>query len=1046
GSRGLIVEGAIADASRILSAPAMGAASFRGGLGGDAGHWVLRGAGAVERVATAGYGLARLAGPVRVEAHGGDLDIEASPVGEGGVGKGLAAALLGGRPRAATRLTLFKDGRVLIRAFTLDGAGVKVAATGSRSILGGLSFKGRATIDNLAAAGVGASGVVEASWSASQASGAKPWSVTVDAKGARFASGMAELDRLLGPAPRLRARADIGPSVTAVSMVTIDGAAGSLDAAGLVGPAGALRLKLDWRAQGPLEVGPLRIAGTAKGTGAVTGTLADPKADLLADFSAIDLPVLPLRDAHVVLAFRGGAAGSSGRFGIAAQSQYGPAHATSDFHFAPAGLDLSGLALNAAGVSATGALSLRANAPSSADLKVAIGTGALLVAGHVGGTLKIVAGKGAPHVSLSLTAVDAVTRQGDVAAKRLSLTAEGPLDRLPYTIDAAGGAGSGPWRLAGTGVFSGTANENQVVFNGAGRVGRADFKTREAAVVRFGPHGDNARLRLTVGAGTADIDAARTAGAIDVKADVANLGLSLINEDYIGRFDARLALAGHGPVLTGTLRARIAGAGGRDLKGAAPIDGVIDADLVPGALRLNASLGDGHAMKADIRLTLPAEASAAPFRIAIDRRRPIAGRFDVAGELRPLWDLTYGGESTLSGRLIASGTLAGTLADPRALGTAALDEGRFQDSTTGLKLERVTLRATLANNAIDISRFSGTDAGKGTLEGSGRINLARDSVSSFQLHLNGFRLIDNDLGQATASGQVSVNRAANGKVKLSGVLVIDRALLAPNPPVPSGVVPMEVIEVHRPEAIVQRAAPAAKPQAPVELAIGLKAPGGIFIRGKGLNVELSLDAHVGGDSAAPILTGVAHVVRGDYNFAGKRFVIDDRGVIYLGATPETIRLDLTASRDDPTITAVIRIQGTAAHPVITLTSTPVLPQDEVLSQLLFGSSATQLSPLEAAQLASALAGLAGNGGFDIIGGLRNFAHLDRLAFGSTAARGTTVSGGKYITDKIYLEITGGGREGSVAQVEWRVRRHLSLLSRLTSQGDSQLSIRWRRDY
>ena len=51
-----------------------------------------------------------------------------------------------------------------------------------------------------------------------------------------------------------------------------------------------------------------------------------------------------------------------------------------------------------------------------------------------------------------------------------------------------------------------------------------------------------------------------------------------------------------------------------------------------------------------------------------------------------------------------------------------------------------------------------------------------------------------------------------------------------------------------------------------------------------------------------------------------------------------------------------------------------------------------------------------------------------------------------MTDTVYLELIGGGREGSGAQVEWRVRKHVSLVSRVTSQGDSQVSIRWRKDY
>jgi translocation and assembly module TamB len=103
--------------------------------------------------------------------------------------------------------------------------------------------------------------------------------------------------------------------------------------------------------------------------------------------------------------------------------------------------------------------------------------------------------------------------------------------------------------------------------------------------------------------------------------------------------------------------------------------------------------------------------------------------------------------------------------------------------------------------------------------------------------------------------------------------------------------------------------------------------------------------------------------------------------------------------------------------------------------------------LEAAQLASAVTALATGGGFDVLGGLRQFARLDRLAVsGGGAAGSAVVSGGKYVTNNVYLELTGGGREGPTAQVEWRVRRNFSLVSTVGSQGDARLSVRFRHNY
>ena len=168
---------------------------------------------------------------------------------------------------------------------------------------------------------------------------------------------------------------------------------------------------------------------------------------------------------------------------------------------------------------------------------------------------------------------------------------------------------------------------------------------------------------------------------------------------------------------------------------------------------------------------------------------------------------------------------------------------------------------------------------------------------------------------------------------------------------------MDVVEVGRPG---DRPAPGANPgrgaPSPVALDVAFTAPRGLFVKGRGLNVELSLDAHVGGTTAEPALSGTARIVRGDYDFAGKRFTFDDRGLVRLGSSADTIRLDLTATREDPNLTAVIKISGTAAKPKITLSSTPALPTDEVLSQVLFSTSAARLSGLEAAELASALIG------------------------------------------------------------------------------------------
>jgi len=479
------------------------------------------------------------------------------------------------------------------------------------------------------------------------------------------------------------------------------------------------------------------------------------------------------------------------------------------------------------------------------------------------------------------------------------------------------------------------------------------------------------------------------------------------------------------------------------------------AELTGSKLSITADATNAQGLKSNLQMVLPAEASAAPFRVAIDRTKPLSGSFSADGELRPLWDLLVGGDQSLSGHVVTQGVLSGSLNGLHAAGHAALSAGRYQNAATGLNLQDLALSAQFDQNSIQMGQASGSDGHGGKMSGSGNINLAKGGASDFKLSLAKFRLIDNETVRATASGDVTVVRDTNGAARVSGTVKIDRADITPNTPTPNGVVDLEVREINLPQKSDEPAAAAARTSAvgpPVTLDVALRASRGVFVKGKGLNVELSLDAHVGGLVTAPTLTGKANVVLGSYDFAGKRFDFDQRGSVTLATQADQIRLDLTATLSNPTLTAVITVSGTAAKPEIRLTSTPVLPQDEVLSQVLFGSSAAQLSGGQAAELASALASLAGGGGFDFLGRLRQFAGLDRLALGQATTAsgantsGTSVSGGKYVTDNIYIELTGGGREGPSASVEWRVRRSFSIISQVGTQGDAQLSIQWRKNF
>jgi translocation and assembly module TamB len=1053
GPQGLALTAQTTALSRITGGPAMGAARVAGrvtqAMAKAKTSWRFAGEASLAKADLGDYGLTQVAGPVEAAEADGQWDVKTCLAGAGGHGAGYLAAMLGAAPKASLDGSKLPDGRLLLRDLQIAGAGLKLDASGGRSLLGGLTFKGKAVVSNLAGAHAGAAGSAQANWSAGQTKAGQPWTFSLDAQGDKLASGYPEVDRLLGAKPGLKAQASLLDRRLTIGSASLSGAALNATTSGLLAPDGGLMFKLDWSAEGPFRAGPVEVAGKATGTGAIAGTLAEPRADLEADLASIDVPHLPLKDAHLTLSFLRKPDGSSGSAALTAVSAYGPARARSDFRFPEGGIDLTALSVDAGGVKASGSLSLRSDAPSAANLDLTVTQGAFLAAGKIAGTMRIADAAGGAHAAASLTAENVRLSGSTVAIRTGKLTADGPLARLPYQTQLAGASDGGPWGLSGRGVFSDSKPGYTATFDGQAKVAGRELHTLETAQVRFGGPEQSARMKLaTSDGGRIDLNGRLTEAGTDVRAEVSGLTLGLLDEDLAGRTDATLTLQGRGPRLDGTLEAKLAGARGRGTVAASGIDGVVHGKLADGALSLDMTAQNAQGLSANGAVVLPTEASAAPFRIAIASQQPIHGRFAAQGEVRPLWDLLVGGERSLAGKVIAQGTVGGTLSRPNATGQISVADGRFDDGATGLSLRNVALQADFARDSVSVTQATGVDGRGGSVAGTGVISLAREGASSLRLDLKGFRLIDNDLATASATGRATVDRAADGKVRISGALTIDRADVAARLPTPSGVVVMDVVEKHRPADLPAALPPANQAGDGWALDVTLKAPRGVFLKGHGLDTELSLDAHVRGTTNHPDLSGTARVVRGDYDFAGKRFEFDSSSVVYLSTRAEQVRLDLTATRDDPTLTASVRIRGTAARPEISLTSTPSLPNDEVLSQVLFGRTASQLSPLEAAQLASALSSLAGGGGLDVIGNLRTFAGLDRLALGGGDATSgaMSISGGKYLTDNVYLELTGGGRDGGAAQVEWRVKRNLSILSRVGGQGAGRLAVRWRRDY
>ena len=1040
---GIALEIATPSLSRMTGQDIAGPAAYQGVFKGDAERWTVDGQVTLLNAHVASYRATRLSGPLNLSADRGVFSSDLNVRANGGSGQGLIGGLLGGAPRLQARATRARDGAFLLNRVALDGQAVRIEGSGSRNLAGGLGFRGKAEITDVARLRRGARGAFGGPIQASSARAGAPWRITFDGRGRRLATGLGELDRLLGATPRLQLAGQINGGRIEIDRGQLNGAAGQASARGLIEGDGKLRLALDWNAQGPFAVGPVEIGGAMKGDGALTGTLAQPRADLRAAFDRVTAGALTLTNADLVLSFRKGADASDGRIAVTSGSNYGPARASGNFFLGGPRIRLTDLDIDAGGVTAQGAIALSDRVPSSADLTFTARPGAFLAAGQAEGRVRLTEGAGDETAILDVSGRNVRLAGSTWVIRTLDLDGRGTLERLPFTLKADVG-GANPVQFDGTGVYSRQDEAQSVVLNGGGRFREVAFNTRNPAVVALSGDGKVVRLDLSVGGGILMGELRQDSQAALLQADLTSVELGSIARDLRGRVTGRVSLRGAGDDLSGSANVTLEQVRSIDAPRDVAVDGALSALLVGDELRLQAHAEDADAVRATANVTLPVEASAAPFRLAVARTRPMSGEVSVQGQVAPIWNLFFGGERSLAGQVDGQATLAGSVNEPRINGRLNIAQGSFRDSATGLQLQNVALTSRFDDTTALIETFTAVDGRSGSVNGNGRIGLRQGSASSFELALTNFRIIDNDIAEARASGPITVTRGADGNIRLVGRIDINEARIEANPPGSNGIVGMEVVEINRPGGDPVETERAARgPQ--FALDIQLRSPGGdVRVVGRGLNVEMGVNARVTGTIARPELTGNARVIRGDYEFAGKRFVFDDEGTVSLSTDPARIRLNLSATREDTALTATIRVTGTAAKPEIALTSTPSLPQDEILSQVLFGRSASQLSGFEAAQLAAGVASLAGGGGFDVIGNLRELAGLDRLSFGGQASS-LTVAGGRYITDDVYLEIIGGGEGGAAVNVEWQVRRNLAVSSRVGGEGDATLSIRWRRN-
>ena len=641
--------------------------------------------------------------------------------------------------------------------------------------------------------------------------------------------------------------------------------------------------------------------------------------------------------------------------------------------------------------------------------------------------------------------IEGVDAAGAATFSRIDLTAEGGMSALKLALDATGETAKGEPATVGV------TGQGALVGEGAAfRFSRLEAKAGELAVGQRG----TLTLRQSGGAQSFEgVDLALPGGSLRGSAAlrggglVGDLALDVPDLGVIGElFDAPLE-AGRA-AMTARFDTR-AGSARADVE--ATVSGLVVRDVTDGegqavnvALRsdwngrvLNAdgevTGGFGDALRFTGALPLrPAGLVPAPPRGAqIDAGLTWQGRVETIWPLLPLSDHVLTGDLDLDLRV------AGTIDDPRPAGRIRLTDGAYQNLETGTILTDLRVRSRLRENGGGlVVRADALDGAKGPVEAE--IQLKGKDIEATITTREAVLVRRDDVTAA-----ITTDIRAEGPLtepRVTGTVTVDRAevrLVAATPP---SLASLGEVEIKGAPPVEEAAAPSAGPI----LDLKVRAPGNIFVRGRGLQSEWEMSLDITGRASAPAISGAVERRRGTLDFLGRDFELVRGAVRFDGSTTIDPLIDVSLEHERDDITGRIAVRGYASDPQLAFESVPSLPEDEVLPRVIFGRPRQSMTAAEALQLAGGVATLL-SGGEGVLGQVRSAVGLDVLSV-DTDGESTAVKAGRNVADGVFVGVKQPVDGGATSvEVEVEVFDNFTVEAE-TGADTSAVGLGWKHDW
>ena len=254
-----------------------------------------------------------------------------------------------------------------------------------------------------------------------------------------------------------------------------------------------------------------------------------------------------------------------------------------------------------------------------------------------------------------------------------------------------------------------------------------------------------------------------------------------------------------------------------------------------------------------------------PLTVELPQNAPISAAIRGNVDLATFNDLLATTGDRAQGRLNVNLNAGGSLANPQLGGDATIANGRYENQAAGTVISEIAMKLRGDGKRLTIDQFAGRTPGGGVVEASGSVHVDPTDPQAFNVRVgaSNAQLVQIDLATAKIDTLLSLTGPLDNPL-LQGPVTIERADIRIPEQMPPSVVEIQVKEINRPGGGPAPAAEPAPEASPFQLRLDMtvKAQNQIFVRGRGLEIEMSSDVTVGGTAAKPILGGGLKLVNG----------------------------------------------------------------------------------------------------------------------------------------------------------------------------------------